>query len=63
MPRPRDRASIEGVQPVNTSAGGDRYAGNYWNQDWLASQGLEAAPHEAVISRFLDTGEWTGAPA
>ena len=27
MPRPGDRASIEGVQPVNTSAGGDRYAG------------------------------------
>ncbi|OUS94072.1 ATP-binding protein [Rhodococcus sp. NCIMB 12038] len=27
MPRPRDRASIEGVQPVNTSAGGAQYAG------------------------------------
>ena len=40
--------------------GGERYAGNYWNQDWLASQGLDPAPHEAVISRFLDTGDWTG---
>jgi cysteine synthase len=43
--------------------GGERYAGTYWNQDWLASQGLDPAPYEAVVSRFLDTGEWTGAPA
>jgi cysteine synthase A len=41
--------------------GGERYAGNYWNQEWLASQGLDPAPYQAVISRFLDTGEWTGA--
>ncbi|BCW79226.1 MULTISPECIES: PLP-dependent cysteine synthase family protein [Micrococcaceae] len=39
--------------------GGERYAGNYWNQDWLAGQGLDPAPYEAVIARFLDTGEWT----
>jgi len=39
--------------------GGERYAGNYWNRDWLASQGLDPAPYEAVIARFLDTGEWT----
>ena len=43
--------------------GGDRYAGTHWNQEWLASQGLDPAPCEAVIARFLDTGEWTGAPA
>ncbi|MFP5312056.1 MAG: PLP-dependent cysteine synthase family protein, partial [Actinomycetes bacterium] len=38
--------------------GGERYAGNYWNQDWLAAHGLDPAPYEAVISRFLDTGHW-----
>lgn len=43
--------------------GGDRYAGTHWNQEWLASQGLDPAPYEAAIARFLDTGEWTGAVA
>ncbi|MHC6592361.1 PLP-dependent cysteine synthase family protein [Arthrobacter sp. C152] len=40
--------------------GGERYAGNYWNPDWVAAQGLDPEPHEAVITRFLDTGQWTG---
>jgi cysteine synthase A len=40
--------------------GGERYAGNYYNQDWLAAQGLDPAPYEAVLRRFMDTGTWTG---
>ncbi|NUS35295.1 MAG: PLP-dependent cysteine synthase family protein, partial [Pseudarthrobacter sp.] len=43
--------------------GGERYAGNYWNQDWLASQGLRPEPYEAAISNFLDTGQWLAPPA
>lgn len=39
--------------------GGERYAGSYWNTDWLASQGLEPGPWEAVIARFFETGRWT----
>lgn len=38
--------------------GGERYAGNYYNQDWLAAQGLDPAPYEAVIRKFFDTGRW-----
>ncbi|MET1087543.1 MAG: PLP-dependent cysteine synthase family protein [Arthrobacter sp.] len=40
--------------------GGERYAGNYYSAAWLASQGLDPAPYEAVIKRFFDTGVWTG---
>lgn len=38
--------------------GGDRYAGNYYNPAWLATQGLDPEPHQAVISRFFETGVW-----
>jgi cysteine synthase A len=40
--------------------GGERYAGNYYNPDWLASHGLDPQPYEAVIRRFFDTGSWNG---
>ncbi|MGX1160451.1 cysteine synthase A [Arthrobacter sp. SLBN-100] len=42
--------------------GGERYAGNYYSPRWLASQGLDPAPHEAVIRHFFDTGSWDGEP-
>jgi cysteine synthase A len=38
--------------------GGERYAGNYYNQDWLAAQGLDPAPYEAAIRTFFDSGRW-----
>ena len=38
--------------------GGDRYAGNYYNPAWLASQGLDPEPHRGVLSRFFETGVW-----
>lgn len=38
--------------------GGDRYAGNYYNPDWLQSQGLDPEPHEATIRDFFATGTW-----
>ncbi|WP_144670966.1 PLP-dependent cysteine synthase family protein [Arthrobacter sp. U41] len=38
--------------------GGDRYAGNYYNPDWLQAQGLDPAPHEATIRDFFATGSW-----
>jgi cysteine synthase len=43
--------------------GGERYAGNYYNQDWLAAQGLDPEPYEAVIRQFMETGTWTGGGA
>ena len=38
--------------------GGDRYAGNYYNPEWLSAQGLDPEPHAAVIRRFFETGTW-----
>ena len=38
--------------------GGDRYAGNYYNPDWLRSQGLDPEPHEATIREFFASGTW-----
>ncbi|MDZ4091055.1 MAG: PLP-dependent cysteine synthase family protein [Arthrobacter sp.] len=38
--------------------GGDRYAGNYYNPEWLQSQGLDPEPHEATIREFFATGTW-----
>ncbi|WP_067815879.1 PLP-dependent cysteine synthase family protein [Nocardia inohanensis] len=40
--------------------GGDRYAGTYFNDDWVAGQGLSLAEPTAVISEFIATGHWSG---
>ena len=32
---------------------GDRYAGNYYNDEWLAAHGLDPEPHEAVLREFF----------
>jgi cysteine synthase A len=38
--------------------GGDRYAGNYYNPDWLRTQGMDPEPFEAVIREFFVSGVW-----
>ncbi|MFL6123467.1 PLP-dependent cysteine synthase family protein, partial [Actinophytocola sp.] len=38
--------------------GGERYAGTYYDDAWLAAQGLDLAPHRETVDRFLSTGEW-----
>lgn len=40
--------------------GGDRYAGTYFNDDWVAGQGLSLVEPTAVIDRFIATGHWSG---
>lgn len=37
---------------------GDRYAGNYYNPEWLDALGLDPEPHEAVLREFFQTGVW-----
>ncbi|QDW30240.1 PLP-dependent cysteine synthase family protein [Arthrobacter sp. KBS0702] len=37
---------------------GDRYSGNYYSPEWLQSQGLDPAPHEATIREFFASGAW-----
>jgi cysteine synthase A len=36
--------------------GGDRYAGTYYSDAWVASQGLELAPYDAALETFLESG-------
>jgi cysteine synthase A len=43
--------------------GGARYAGTYYDDDWVAAQGMDLAPHRARLERFLDTGVWTAPSA
>ncbi len=42
---------------------GDRYAGNYYNPEWLEAQGLDPEPHEAVLREFFQTGTWPASAA
>lgn len=37
---------------------GERYAKTYYNPDWVAGQGLDLAPYQAQLERFLETGAW-----
>ncbi len=41
--------------------GGDRYANTYYDDEWLAAQGLNLAPHTEIVEQFLATGEWPAA--
>ena len=41
--------------------GGERYAGTYYDADWLAAQGLDPAPWRAKLQDALITGAWPAA--
>ena len=36
--------------------GAERYAATYYNDDWIAEQGLELAAHTDALERFLTSG-------
>ena len=36
--------------------GGERYAGTYYNDDWVRAQGLDLAPCSAAVETFLERG-------
>jgi cysteine synthase A len=44
--------------------GGDRYAGTYYSDAWVAEQGLDLAPYTDVVETFLECGafpaSWSG---
>ncbi|MCX2968489.1 MULTISPECIES: PLP-dependent cysteine synthase family protein [Streptomyces] len=42
---------------------GDRYLDKYYSDAWLAEQGLDIRPYQAVLDGFLATGAWPEAPA
>jgi cysteine synthase A len=37
---------------------GDRYADTYFDDDWLASQGLHIADFSAALTEFEKSGRW-----
>ena len=37
--------------------GGERYGHTYYNDEWIAAQGLDIAPHERALEAFLQDGE------
>ncbi|ORJ95452.1 PLP-dependent cysteine synthase family protein [Prescottella equi] len=39
--------------------GGERYAGTYFDDDWVASEGIDLAGPAAVLAEFTATGRWT----
>jgi cysteine synthase len=38
--------------------GGERYTHTYYDDDWVAAQGLDLTPHQATIDHFTTTGTW-----
>jgi cysteine synthase len=38
--------------------GGERYAHTYYDDGWLAAQGIDVAPYRSTLEKFADTGEW-----
>ena len=38
---------------------GDRYAGTYYNDGWLAANGLDIEPYLATLNEFAQTGGWS----
>ncbi|WP_194816111.1 PLP-dependent cysteine synthase family protein [Nocardia sp. XZ_19_385] len=40
--------------------GGDRYAGTYFDDSWVAAQGMSLAEPTAIMEKFHATGAWTG---
>ncbi|MGZ4438280.1 MAG: L-cysteine desulfhydrase Cds1 [Nocardioides sp.] len=38
--------------------GGERYAHTYYDDAWLAAQGIDVAPYTATLEKFYDTGDW-----
>jgi cysteine synthase A len=38
--------------------GGERYASTYYDDGWLAAQGIDVAPYAGTLEKFYDTGIW-----
>jgi cysteine synthase len=54
------RAAAEPGSVVTlVSDGGERYADTYYDDRWLAGQGIDIAPYAATLQAFSETGAWT----
>ncbi|MDR7169986.1 cysteine synthase A [Nocardia kruczakiae] len=52
-------AGREGSVVTLLCDGGDRYAGTYFNDEWVAGQGLDLAGAHHVLTEFTSSGIWT----
>jgi cysteine synthase A len=53
------RASGRGGSVVSLICdGGERYAGTYYSDAWVAAQGLDLRPHQERLDHFEATGTW-----
>ncbi|MCH1865157.1 PLP-dependent cysteine synthase family protein [Nocardioides sp. CFH 31398] len=52
------RAGERGSVVTLLCDGGERYAGTYYDDAWVAAQGLDLAPYVGALERFSATGEW-----
>jgi cysteine synthase len=43
--------------------GGERYGRTYYDDGWLAEQGIDVAPYLSTLEGFAETGEWREPPA
>jgi cysteine synthase len=39
--------------------GGERYTRTYYDDDWVAAQGLDLRPHTETLENFFATGKWS----
>ena len=39
--------------------GGERYTSTYYDDSWLAAQGIDIAPYAATLETFYETGTWS----
>ena len=39
--------------------GGERYADTYYDDAWLAAQGIDITPYLRTLEAFATTGHWT----
>ena len=52
------KEALEGSLVTLICDSGDRYAGTYFNADWLVRNGIDIAPWSRRIETFLDTGKF-----
>jgi cysteine synthase A len=38
--------------------GGERYGHTYYDDAWLAAQGIDITPYRQTLTRFAETGDW-----
>ncbi|MCX2954561.1 PLP-dependent cysteine synthase family protein [Lentzea sp. NEAU-D7] len=51
-------AQVRGSVVTLLCDSGERYEHTYYNDTWVAAQGLDLAPHLATLTRFYSTGVW-----